>query len=204
MSEASDSEGEEQATSVQQLLRARLEADPDSASDDDEGPDEPAAPGEAAAASAAAPAVEALLPSALDMLDPTLANPDFLHVSGPEFDASKNFRPPPVSAADFGPVTDQHLRGLPKAGEQQRAHPEFDWGLSGVANGSNRLRGSVCVETDDERGRRVKYGAHAMLKADPWSACNPHYAMSDSSVTRGKDRGNRPNPGLGKRKLAEG
>ena len=52
-----------------------------------------------------------------------------------------------------------------------------------------RLHGSVCFENDDERGRRVRYGAHAMLQADPWSACNPNYSMKDSSVTRGKDRG---------------
>ena len=28
-----------------------------------------------------------------------------------------------------------------------------------------------------ERGRRVRYGAPAMLKADPWSDCNPNFAM---------------------------
>lgn len=36
-----------------------------------------------------------------------------------------------------------------------------------------RVRGSVCHETDDERGRRVLYGSHNVLKADPWSECNP-------------------------------
>jgi hypothetical protein len=40
-----------------------------------------------------------------------------------------------------------------------------------------RLSGSVCKETDDERGRRVRYGAHQMLKADPWSDCNPNFPM---------------------------
>ena len=58
----------------------------------------------------------------------------------------------------------------------------------------------VCHETDDERGRRVRYGAHAMIAADPWSACNPNFSMGDSRVTRGADRrpitgAKRPNPG---------
>ena len=44
----------------------------------------------------------------------------------------------------------------------------------GTQPGAVRLRGSICHETDDERGRRVRYGAHAMLAADPWSACNPN------------------------------
>ena len=199
----SEDDAEQQTTSVQQLLSARLGADPDSASDEDDEPAEPPAATEIAATRAVVLAGEALLPSALDMLEPTTATPNFLHVAGPEFDASKCFKPPPVSAADFGPVTDQHLRSTPNVGEQQRAHAEYDWGRSGVVAGSNRLHGSVCIETDDERGRRVKYGAHAMLRADPWSACNPNYAMNDSSVTRGKDRGKAPNVGLGKRKLAE-
>eukprot|EP00966_Prymnesium_polylepis_P006211 142395-Prymnesium_polylepis.1 len=70
------------------------------------------------------------------MLDPSLAKPDFLHVTGPEFDASKNFKPPPVTAADFGPVSDLHIRHAPKAGEVQRAHREYDWGQSARADGS--------------------------------------------------------------------
>ena len=71
------------------------------------------------------------------------------------------------------------------AHEESRAS-EYNFGRK---PGAVRLRGSVCYEKDDERGRRVRYGAHAMLTADPWSACNPNFSMSDSSVTRGKDRG---------------
>ena len=46
----------------------------------------------------------------------------------------------------------------------------------------------------------MRYGAHAMIAADPWSACNPNFSMGDSRVTRGADRrpitgAKRPNPG---------
>ena len=194
--ESSEDEAVADSTSVQQLLRARLEEGDASSGEDDDGAQEPPAAASDPAASTESSGPPPLLPSALDALDPTLATPDFLHVAGPEFDASKDFKPPPVTAADFGPVIDRHLRDAPKAGDVQRAHREFDWGRSGAPEGQVRLHGSVCRETDDERGRRVKYGAHAMLKADPWSACNPNFAMNDSSVTRGKDRG-------GKRRLGE-
>jgi len=204
MDSASSEEDDEpeEATSVQQLLRARLEADDSDAASEEDEPAQPEAASASTATCDAAGSTESseTLPSALDVLDPALARPDFLHVAGPEFDASKKFKPPPVTAADFGPVNERHIRAAPAAGEEQRAHSEYDWGRGGRPEGG-RLRGSVCIETDDERGRRVKYGAHAMLKADPWSACNPNYAMNDSSVTRGKDRGRASNPSLGKRKL---
>jgi hypothetical protein len=45
----------------------------------------------------------------------------------------------------------------------------------------------MCVETDDERGRRVVYGAHQVLQADPWSDCNPNFAMR-RSASGGKRR----------------
>ena len=120
------------------------------------------------------------LPSALGALDAaTKAKPDFLHVEGPEFDASKNFRPPPISALDLLPITSGALgssapRPFADASEVQRYDPEFNFGRT---DGSVRLRGSVCHEKDDERGRRVRYGAAAMMKADPWSDCNPNFEM---------------------------
>jgi hypothetical protein len=123
----------------------------------------------------AAPA--SVLPAAEDALDPAVEKPGFLHVDGPEFDASQHFRPPPVSAADLMPVGEgvqRNVRPFADTSEVQRYDPEANFGH---VHGAVRLRGSVCFETDDERGRRVKYGAHQMLKADPWSDCNPNFAM---------------------------
>mmetsp|Transcript_61620 Transcript_61620/g.102526 ORF Transcript_61620/g.102526 Transcript_61620/m.102526 type:complete len:248 (-) Transcript_61620:163-906(-) len=146
----------------------------------------------------------AALPSAIDVLDTGSKKPSFLHIQGPDFDASTGFQPPPTTAADLGPVVGhgnqacfasvppprgwQGEHAFTCASEDQRYASEYNFGR---LPGAIRLRGSVCYESDDERGRRVRYGAHAMLTANPWSACNPNFAMSDASVTRGKDRGKR-------------
>ena len=50
------------------------------------------------------------------------------------------------------------------------------------------MEGSVCHETEDEHGRRVVYGAHNALKADPWSHCNPNRPMGPGA--KGKRRSN--------------
>ncbi|KAL1522053.1 hypothetical protein AB1Y20_021698 [Prymnesium parvum] len=192
MSDSEPSDVDDDPTNVQRLVQARLGAGSDEEISEEEAATDEPAPA-AASTTLAAPTSaeeEPNLPSALDVLDPTLAKPDFLHVAGPAFDASKTFKPPPMTAAKLGPVSERHVKEIP-TGKVQRVDPEYNWGKK---EGEIRLRGSVCFETDDERGRRVRYGAHAMLKADPWSACNPNYSMSDSSVTRGMDRG-------GKRKL---
>ena len=132
-----------------------------------------------------------VLPSALDALDgATQEEAAFLHVDGPEFDASKGFKPPPVTARDYLPSVEGEAsvsraalmarlpREFPEASETQREHADSEVGTTWrQPEEQRRLRGSVCVETDDERGRRVVYGAHQMLKADPWSDCNPNYAM---------------------------
>ena len=148
-------------------------------------------------------ASSAVLPSALDALDGSEGQEFLEHKYTPEFDASKNFKPPPVTIADLGPATGTersqmgYVAGVPpprgwqgehhfrRADEDQRHSSEYNFGRQ---PGSGRLRGSVCHETDDERGRRVRYGAHAALAADPWSACNPNYSIKDSKVTRGLDR----------------
>ena len=160
-------------------------------------------PSDAAGASSSA------LPSADDLLSGAGGDEEaFLHTAqGPEFDASKGFRPPPMSHGDLAPVggkeksTSVLFTGIPpppprgwqgehkwKPMNEDEATSDYrtDWGRR---PGAVRLNGSVCYENDDERGRRVRYGAHAMLAADPWSACNPNFAMKDSSITRGKDRG---------------
>ena len=141
-----------------------------------------------ALSAAAADNAENSKPSQLPSADAALESTDgreesFLHIDGPEFDASKGFKPPPTTHADLLPVVDDRLgvgggsrRSAASSAEpaEQRYHPEENFG---VAKGQVRLRGSVCLETDDERGRRVRYGAHQMLKADPWSDCNPNRPM---------------------------
>ena len=120
-----------------------------------------------------------LLPSADELLDPSSSEPpDFLKLpDGPDFDASKHFKPPPVSHADMMPaVHGAGSRRPPRATlddepPEQRYHQDHVFGRGGNAV---RQHGSVCHETDEERGRRVVYGAHQALKADPWSNCNPN------------------------------
>ena len=46
--------------------------------------------------------------------------------------------------------------------QDEAQHYSHSYG-HGTQPGAVRVRGSVCHETDDERGRRVRYGAHAML-----------------------------------------
>lgn len=156
-------------------------------------------------------AAASALPSADDLLSGAGGDEEaFLHTAqGPEFDASEGFRPPPMSHGDLAPVGGREKtssvlftgiappppRGWqgehtwkPVNEDEATSDYRTDWGRR---PGAVRLNGSVCYENDDERGRRVRYGAHAMLQADPWSACNPNYSMKDSSVTRGKDRGNK-------------
>ena len=129
------------------------------------------------------------LPSATDVLfDGGGPKPAFLRVAGPDFDASANFKPPPVGHADLVGAGSYHprdhaARSLDSEAPAQRHHPEDNHGR---VQGQVRLRGSVCHETDDERGRRVVYGAHQMLKADPWSQCNPN--MPFRSGASGKRR----------------
>jgi|EP00908_Phaeocystis_cordata_P025990 hypothetical protein len=153
-------------------------------------------------ADGADPAQPGELPSAMDaLLDKD--DQDFLREKyTPEFDASKRFKPPPLTAADMapaygterthlGPVNVPPPKGwqgehtFKRQDEAQHYSNEYNFGRQ---PGAVRMRGSICHETDDERGRRVRYGAAAMLAADPWSACNPNFAFKDSSVTRGHDR----------------
>ena len=132
------------------------------------------------------------LPSASSVLfDSGEPKPIFLRVAGPEFDASTNFKAPPVSHSDLTGINlDPYrpLRGARAPGEEapaQQYHEEHNF-PGGADSGQVRVRGSVCFETDDERGRRVRYGAHSMLRADPWSACNPNKALR--SWASGKKR----------------
>jgi hypothetical protein len=119
-----------------------------------------------------------LLPAADVLLDGGgHAEADFLRVEAlqPEFDASKHFRPPPVTHAELiggsDALSKRASHRLDEDAPPQRNDPEANLG---GRDGDVRLHGSVCRETADERGRRVVYGAHQMLKADPWSDCNPN------------------------------
>ena len=212
-----DSEEDARTWAPQVLLPAGEASDSDEEAEEAEGRSAPvraraAAPEPPSLAPAAAPKEAgssreaAALPSASDALESDLQETaGFLHVDGPEFDASKGFKPPPVSARDLAPVHGSErssmnkFEGVPpprgwqgdarfeRASEQQSHASDLNhWGRPA---GATRLHGSVCYENDDERGRRVKYGAHSALAADPWSACNPNFSMKDSSITRGKDRG---------------
>ena len=197
---SSDSEDDEPAPAPNALLQKLLAGGSHGAADDDDDSDDdddasalvthPAskqktAPSAAAALPASGDAderadVAGLLPSAGDVLfDGGGPKPDFLRVQGPEFDASANFKPPPVTHAELtGMCGEGGYHGARPSGASegyeapaQRYHPEETFGRS---NDQVRLRGSVCHETEAERGRRVVYGAHSMLKADPWSNCNPN------------------------------
>jgi hypothetical protein len=112
-----------------------------------------------------------------------MSHGDLAPVGGREKTASVQFTgvPPPPPRGWQGEHT-----WKPQNEDEATSDLRSDWGRR---PGATRLSGSVCYENDDERGRRVRYGAHAMLQADPWSACNPNFSMKDSSVTRGKDRG---------------
>jgi len=164
-----------------------------------------AAEGGEAAAVAPAPETSSQLLSVSDALGES--GPDFLRVDAPDFDASAGFKPPPAELEavnqPFGPRKTGARSGgswlaagsgSTRAAEDQRYASEFNFGR---LPGQVRVRGSMCYENDDERGRRVRYGAHAMLAADPWSACNPNFAFDDASVTRGKDRSHKKQRGDG-------
>lgn len=123
-----------------------------------------------------------LLPSADELLDASNSEqPEFLKLpDGPDFDASKAFKPPPVSHADMVPaVRGAGSRRTPPAAlddvpPEQRYHQDHVFSRGGDAV---RQHGSVCRETDEERGRRVVYGAHQVVMADPWSNCNPNFSF---------------------------
>ena len=136
-----------------------------------------------------------MLPPADELLAPG-ERPDFLRMpEGPEFDASKVFKPPAVSHADLFPAVRDSAgpHGRPSSSTlddeppEQRYHQEYNFYR---AEGSVRLRGSVCHETDDERGRRVLYGAHAAAKADPWSHCNPNQPLKNFASGKKRKNGN--------------
>ena len=77
--------------------------------------------------------------------------------------------------------------GSTRAAEDQRYASEFNFGR---LPGQVRVRGSMCYENDDERGRRV-FGT-ALTRCSPPTPLvglhNPNFAFDDASVTRGKDR----------------
>ena len=189
MGDSEDDDDDESGPAVS--MAAHLAALGAGAASDSEDEEEEAPPAEEKAlkpdkAAAPKPAGEAEpegLPNALDALEGSAQEAAFLQVEGPDFDASRDFKPPPVTGADFLPAVSDSARHVPRqfaeSSETQRHHREFQYGEhgSGRASGKTRLSGSVCFETDDERGRRVVYGAHQMLKADPWSDCNPNFKM---------------------------
>lgn len=206
-SSASDDEKQAPVAPVMPLASLLGQYDSDDSSDDDVKETSPAdalSTNDGAAKENGGDAVKAssngegrsstLLPSADDLFDTGMADepPDFLKMpEGPEFDASKHFKPPPVSHADLVPAVEGGRRRRPPGpmlddeAPEQRYDPEHNFGRG---EGAVRLRGSVCHETDDERGRRVVYGAHAVAKADPWSNCNPNFAFH--SHASGKKRKN--------------
>ena len=119
------------------------------------------------------------LPSAGAAMEAAAAQEEaFLQVKGPEFDASKAFTPSKPEELCSAVVRPSVPPPRGWQGEHNSPHPESTFGR---VPGAVRLLGSLCVETDDERGRRVVYGAHAMLSADPWSKCNPNYNFKDDS-----------------------
>ena len=186
-SDESEDDEDDDAVPRSSLLAQHLIATmgaPDAQSDEEEDKtpaltaDPPTVSAPIASSSADGARSAAILPTADDALEASSGLQEgFLRVQGPEFDASKGFKPPPLTAADLLPVVDGSRRlntASEVAAADQRYHEETNFG---VAPNAVRLCGSVCKETDDERGRRVRYGAHQMLKADPWSDCNPNFPM---------------------------
>ena len=194
------------ANPIAHLLQAAV-GGAESDSDDEDAAAAAPTPAPAAASSAptnAAPAAEAddaprgggLLPTPDELLQAGSAQPDFLRVEKPDFDASAGFKPP---TDELLPAVGHSLaRGFasqpPPRGwrgdrefaradhDQRHAREQMELGEGRNPANDVRLRGSICRETDDERGRRVKYGAHAMLSANPWSACNPKYNMEKGAA----------------------
>ena len=191
------------ANPIAHLLQAAVGgAESDSDDDDAAAPAAPAA-ASSSAPPIAAPAAEAddtpgggLLPRPDELLQAGSAQPDFLRVEKPDFDASAGFKPP---TDELLPAVGHSLaRGFasqpPPRGwrgdrefaradhDQRHAREQMELGEGRNPANDVRLRGSICRETDDERGRRVKYGAHAMLSANPWSACNPKYNMEKGAA----------------------
>jgi len=197
MADAASSSGDDEdafvpRAPVMPLFTLGLAAASDASDSEDGGESQGCAPSPTGPAlTPTTPTDPSLLPSASDALGAD--DPSFLRVEGPDFDASAGFRPPPTALApcvdyfSVGARAHEAAEELPVEAGEQRCHDNEYRGWRRL--GQVRLQGSKCVETDDERGRRVRYGAHAMLQADPWSACNPNYSMRDVSVTRGKDRG---------------
>lgn len=185
---SNESDEDEQPAAPGTLLQHLLAEDDDS---DDDDTAAPVATETAASVPEAGESSAGALPSASDLLLGSAAKPDFLRVEAlqPEFDASKHFKPPAVTHADLMCASDrprgEMARSLEDEAPGQRYHQEENFGR---AQGQVRMRGSMCFETDDERGRRVVYGAHQMLKADPWSACNPNKPLR--SFASGKKRKN--------------
>ena len=197
---------------ILQRLLANTGSD-DSDSDEDEASAPAAtAPAPAAASSscndaADAPAEEessSALPSALDVLfDGGTAKPDFLTSAAhePEFDASKHFKPPPVTHAELTGVVGEHMAPahqhvrstLPPKSLDDPAPEEPRFALNQHealrSSGQRRVRGSMCTETEAERGRRIVYGAHAATMADPWSACNPNKQWISHASGKKRPRG---------------
>ena len=101
----------------------------------------------------------------------------------PEFDSSKTFRPPPPSHADLMSVQSAEPGAHACSDEAEEDTTHQRWPRESDTRSG---RGSICIETDDERGRRVKYGAHQMLAADPWSDCNPNMPMRRGGPAAGK------------------
>ena len=97
---------------------------------------------------------------------------------GEPVDAEESYalrRKPPVPEPDSAPGVGKSNGDVRKGGID---------GKSEVI-GFGRTRGSACVENADQRGRRINFGAHASLVADPWSACNPDFQLQGA---RGKRR----------------
>ena len=158
----------------------------DAASDDDEPRRKKAALAEPPPPPSAEPAASSVLPSFEDAVESsTVFKGAARRGEDAPFDASQHFRPPPVTHGSFMPVSADSHEGKARAratkldeeAPEQRYHASEHFGRR---DGAVRLRGSMCFETDEQRGRRVVYGAHNMMKADPWSDCNPNMPFRGS------------------------